>query len=118
MSTYIAAAILATGCIGLAFLVEKVVGNCNNVDINLGALVKEAQAVEELRTVADGVTGLLVGNLVAAVNALVVATRPLSLRDGEGVKRCAVGRLRVGDDRSGEEGDDGKGIHFEGWMKV
>lgn len=109
--TYGAGAVLAAGSVGLALLVEEVVGNGDDIDIELGALAEEVEAVGDAGTVANRVASRLVGDLVAAVNALAVGAGVGSLLNSPGVD----GRTRAGrNGGGGEESDDSVGIHLEG----
>lgn len=74
---------MAASGVGRALLVKEVVSNADDVEVQLGALVEEAQAVEQLGAVADGIASLRVGDLVAAVDLHVVATSIVGLSNGD-----------------------------------
>lgn len=109
--TYGSGAVLAASSVGLALLVEEVVGNGDDIDVDLGALAEEAETVGNAGAVANGVASRLVGSLVTAVNALAVGTRVGSLLNGKAGDR---GTVAGGGDGGGQESDDSVGIHFEG----
>lgn len=110
-STYGTATVLTTGSVCLTFLVKEAVGNADDVDIELGALAEEAEAVGDASAVANRVASRLVGDLVAAVNALAVGAGVGSLLNSPGVD----GRTNAGSSGGGgEESDDSVGIHLEG----
>ena len=108
---------MAAGRVGLALLVKEAIGNGNNVNLKLGALIEQAQAVEETGTVANGVASWGVGNLVAASDRHVVTASIVSLGDGDLVNgrvvSDVVGRRSSGHS-GGEESDDGHVLHLEG----
>lgn len=105
---------MTTGGVCLAFLVKEAISNSQNVNIKLGALVKQAQVIEDTSTVANSVAGRGVGNLVAAGDLHVVSTSIVGLSDRDLVDG------RVGPDGwasgngGGEESDDGHVLHLEG----
>lgn len=112
--TYGAGAVLAASSVGLALLVKETIGNGEDVDLELGALAEEAEAVGNTSTLTDRVAGRLVGNLVAAVNTLAVGAGVGSLLNGHGVDGT-TGNGSGGGGSGGQESDDGRGVHFESW---
>ena len=112
--TYGAGAVLAASSVGLALLVKETIGNGEDVDLELGALAEEAEAVGNTSTLTDRVAGRLVGDLVAAVNALAVGAGVGSLLNSHGVDRT-TGNSGGGGGSGGQESDDGRGVHFESW---
>lgn len=117
--TYSAGAVLAAGSGGLALLLDEVVGDSDNVNLELGALLEGAEVVEELRAVANGIAVSLVVDLVTAVDALAIGTRVGSLLNSHGVERRSGNSRSDGrrsGNRGGEESDGGEELHLEGWL--
>jgi hypothetical protein len=113
----VGATVLTAGGVGLALLVKKAIGNGKNINIELGALVEQAQVVKDTSTVANGIASWRVGDLVAAGDRHVVTTSIVGLGhsdllDGRVVSDI-VGRGSSGHG-GGEESDDGEVLHLEG----
>jgi len=102
---------LAASGVGRALLVKEVVSNADDIEVQLGALVEKAQAIEQLGAVANGVASLRIGDLVAAVDLHVVATSIVGLSNGDLVDRGVSLNLRGSGDRDGQESDNSHGMH-------
>lgn len=107
------AAVLTAGGVCLAFLVKEAISNSQNINIKLGALIKQAQVVEDTSTVANSVAGRSVGDLVAAGDLHVVSASIVGLGDGDLINGRVSPDLGTGGHGGGEESDDGHVLHLE-----
>lgn len=80
-------------------------------------MIAKAKPIEDLGTVTNSITSLLIGNLVAALNRHVVAAGVVGLGDGNLVDGWECPDLGTGSDCSSQNSDDGESVHFEG-LKV